>query len=216
MNSFHDMRMKKFRKAGIYFVTSELVSEGRATLEIIKAALEGGIKLIQLREKDITINSFVNLALEARKLTASYDALLIVNDRPDVAMACGADGVHLGQNDFPFAKARRLAPDLIIGASTHTVKEAKEAEAEGASYINIGPIFETGTKKWNEDFIGIDGIKEIASAVNIPFTVMGGIKKEHIPELRDAGAEAIALITAITGAADPTAASEELLSAFKS
>ncbi len=215
MNSFHDMRMKKFRKAGIYFVTSELVSEGRATLDIIKAALEGGINLIQLREKDIPVNSFINLALEARKLTAAYDALLIVNDRPDVAMASGADGVHLGQNDFPLAKARRLAPDLIIGASTHTVKEAEEAEAEGASYINIGPIFETGTKKWDEDFIGLEGIKKIASAVNIPFTVMGGIKKEHIPELRDAGAQAIALITAITGAANPTTAAEELLAAFR-
>jgi thiamine-phosphate pyrophosphorylase len=208
------MRMKKFRKAGIYFVTSELVSEGRATLDIIKAALDGGIKLIQLREKDIPVNSFVKLALEARKLTAGYDALLIVNDRPDVAMASGADGVHLGQDDFPFDKARRLAPDLIIGASTHNVKEAKEAETAGASYINIGPIFKTETKKWDEEFLGIAGIKEIASAVNIPFTVMGGIKKEHIPELRDAGANAIALVTAITSATDPETATEELLAAF--
>ena len=215
MNSCHEMRMKKFEKAEIYFVTSEVMSEGRFTLDIIKAALEGGIKLIQLREKDIPTNSYVKLAIQARKLTMCHDALLIINDRPDIAMACAADGVHLGLDDFPIDRARKLAPDLIIGASSHNVEEAKVAEKAGASYVNIGPIFETGTKKWNEEYLGIKGLKEISAVVNIPFTVMGGIKKEHIPELRSAGAKTIALVTAITGASNPQAAAEELISAMR-
>ncbi|OVE76235.1 thiamine-phosphate diphosphorylase [bacterium E08(2017)] len=198
-------------EAGIYFVTSEVVSEGRSTLDIAKAALDGGIKLIQLREKDIPVNSFFKLALELRKLTMLHDALLIINDRPDVAMAVGADGVHLGQDDFPYEKARKLAPDLIVGVSTHSVKEAVEAEKNGASYINIGPIFETATKKWNEEFLGMEGLKEISAAVDIPFTVMGGIKRNQIPDLRSAGATAIALVTAITAANDPQSAAEDLL-----
>lgn len=216
MNSVHEMRMKKFLTAGIYFVTSEHLSAGRSTLKIVEAALEGGVKLIQLREKDIPVKELVHLALEVRKLTMYYDALLIINDRPDVAMAVAADGVHLGQDDFPCEKVRRLAPDLIVGVSSHSEVEARQAEMAGASYVNIGPLFETATKKWNEKYLGIDGMKRISSEISIPFTVMGGIKKEHIPELRSAGASTIALVTAITAAPDPSLAAKELLITFNS
>jgi thiamine-phosphate pyrophosphorylase len=207
--------MNKFKEAGIYFVTSEVMSCGRSTLDIVKAALDGGIRLIQLREKDIPVKDLFNLALEVRRVTLGYDAVLIINDRPDIAMAVGADGVHLGLADFPIDKARRLAPDLIIGASSHNVEEAVEAEQAGASYVNIGPLFQTSTKQWDDEYLGWEGLKEVSAAISTPFTVMGGIKKEHIPELKAAGANTIALVTAITEAGDPISASEELMAALR-
>jgi thiamine-phosphate pyrophosphorylase len=208
----HQERMARFAKAGLYLVTSESLSRGRTTVNIVKAALEGGVKLIQLREKELPVCRLVDLACEIRALTADAGALLIVNDRVDVALAVGADGVHLGQDDFPVADARRIAPDFIIGASTHSRDEALRAEADGASYVNIGPLFPTGTKPdWNDACLGVEGLRAIASVVGGPFTVMGGIKRNHIPELVAAGARTIALVTAVTAADDPSAATRELL-----
>jgi thiamine-phosphate pyrophosphorylase len=211
MNSIHEERMQKFRAAGIYLVTSAVMSAGRTTPDIIRAALSGGIRLIQLREKDVSPVELTKLAREARKLTADAGALLIINDSVDIAMTVGADGVHLGQDDFAVKEARRLAPDLIIGASTHSVEEAIKAQNDGASYINIGPLFPTNTKKWDAEFLGVDGLKRIAAVTKIPFTVMGGIKKKHIPELRSAGARTIAVVTEITAAANPEQAARDLL-----
>ena len=203
--------MRRFTEAGLYLVTSQALSGGRTTAAIMRAALAGGVRQIQLREKDMPIRAFLDLAAEARRLTAAAGALLIVNDRIDVALAVGADGVHLGQDDFPIAEARKIAPELIIGASTHSAAQAAVAEAAGASYVNIGPLFPTGTKAWSGEFLGLDGLKRIAPTVSIPFTVMGGIKREHIPGLVDAGARTIALVTAVTMAADPEAAARDLL-----
>ena len=206
--------MKRFIEAGLYLVTSQPLSAGRTTPEIVEAALAGGVRLIQLREKEMSLREYVRLAEQVRELTARAGALMIVNDRVDVALAAGADGVHLGQEDFPIPAARRLGPDLIIGASTHSVEEALKAQTEGASYINIGPIFPTGTKVWEGAFLGIEGLKQIAAVARIPFTVMGGIKREHILELLRAGASTIALVTAVTAAKDPRNAACELLSAL--
>lgn len=210
MNYIHEERMQKFRAAGIYLVTSAAMSAGRTTMEIIRAALAGGIRLFQLREKDVPPVELTRLAREARKLTADAGALLIINDSVDIAMTVGADGVHLGQDDFPVRDARRLSPDLIIGASTHSVEEAIKAQNDGASYINIGPLFPTNTKKWDAEFLGIDGLKRIAAVTRIPFTVMGGIKKKHIPELKSAGAHTIAVVTEITAAEKPEQAARDL------
>lgn len=211
-NMKHAERMDKFGHAGLYFVTSENMSLGRSTLEIVQAALSGGARLIQLREKHLPAADLLSLARAVRKLTAEAGALLIINDRIDIAMASGADGVHLGQADLPVADARRLADDLIIGASTHSVSEAVAAESAGASYINIGPIFPTGTKEWQGEFLGLERLKEISASVRLPFTVMGGIKRRHIPELLAAGARTIALVTEVTQADDPELAIRELLS----
>jgi thiamine-phosphate pyrophosphorylase len=204
-------RMAAFTEAGLYFVTSQALSRGRSTPEVLRAALDGGVRLVQLREKDLSARAYARLAAEARTLTARAGALLIINDRVDVALAVGADGVHLGQDDFPVREARRLAPDLVIGASTHSVEEAAEAQGEGASYVNIGPLFPTNTKAWDAAFLGIDGLRRIAPHVTIPFTVMGGIKRSHIPDLVRAGARTIALVTAVTMADDPARAARELL-----
>lgn len=207
----HAGRMRRFQEAGLYLVTSQSLSAGRNTETIVTAALAGGVRLIQLREKEMSLREYVRLAGRVRVLTAATDALLIINDRVDVALAVGADGVHLGQDDFPVAAARALAPDLVIGASTHSIEEAERAQVEGASYVNIGPIFSTGTKRWEGEFLGIEGLRRIAAHVGIPFSVMGGIKASHIPELVGAGARILALVTAVTAAEDPEQATRELL-----
>ena len=211
----HTERMRRFETAGLYLVTSQTLSAGRSTLDIIKMALDAGVQLIQLREKDIAVRELAILAEKARAITAQYNALLLINDRIDVALATGADGVHLGQEDLPVQHARRIAPDMIIGASTHSEEEALRAQEEDASYINIGPLFPTGTTKVAIAPLGIEGLKMISAVARIPFTVMGGIKAEHIPELLDSGARTIALVTAVTAAPDPTAAATELLSLIR-
>lgn len=211
----HDERLRRLTGAGLYMVTSQELSRGRTTQNVVAAALAGGVKLVQLREKSMPTRAFYELASRIRELTHAHDCLLIINDRLDVALAVGADGVHLGQDDLPIPQARALAPDLIIGASTHTIAEARTAQQEGASYLNIGPLFATKTKQWSGAFLGLDGLRRIAEQVSIPFTVMGGIKPAHIPGLLDAGARTIALVTAIAAADDPTAATRELLMAIK-
>jgi thiamine-phosphate pyrophosphorylase len=211
----HESRMRRFQQAGLYLVTSQALSRGRSTLEIVSAALAGGTRLIQLREKEMPLPDFWRLAERIRARTTKAGALLIINDRVDVALAVGADGVHLGQADFGIAPARRLAPDLIIGASTHSPAEARAAERAGASYINIGPLFPTRTKQWPGKFLGLEGLGKIARLVTIPWTVMGGIKKAHIPDLRKAGAHTIAVVTAVTAAVDPEQATRDLLALLR-
>lgn len=207
----HSERMQRFEKAGLYLVTSQALSNGRTTVEIVRAALAGGVKLIQLREKEMPLREYFLLAEQVRAMTLKAGCLLIINDRVDVALAVKADGVHLGQDDFPIAAARHLAPDLIIGASTHNIEEALRAQEEGASYINIGPIYPTGTKIWEGEYLGIEGLRTISAVAKLPFTVMGGIKQHHFPDLQKAGARIIALVTAVTAAPDPEAAARELL-----
>ena len=214
-NSAHEERMARFCNAGLYLVTSESLSEGRSTLDIVDAALAAGVRLIQLREKGLSIRELTSLAREVRARTKAADALLIINDRLDVALAVEADGVHLGQDDLPIADARRLAPELIIGASSHNEAEAEAAEAAGASTVNIGPLFPTQTKNWTGEYLGVEGLRRIAPVLHVPFTVMGGIKAEHISELRAAGACTIALVTAVTAAPDPAQAARELLTAVR-
>jgi len=211
MHKLHTERMQRFQAAGLYLVTSQSLSAGRSTIEIVRAALAGGVKLIQLREKEMSLREYVGLAERVRAMTLKAGCLLIVNDRVDVALAVGADGVHLGQDDFPLPEARKLAPDMIIGSSTHNVDEALRAQHEGASYINIGPLYPTGTKVWAGAYLGLDGLRTIAAVTRIPFTVMGGIKQAHIPGLMEAGARIIALVTAVTAAPDPEIATRDLM-----
>jgi thiamine-phosphate pyrophosphorylase len=203
--------MRQFEQAGIYLVTSQTFSAGRSTPEVVLAALRGGIRLVQLREKDIGDGALFRLAVEVRELTHRYGALLLINDRLDIALAAGADGVHLGRTDLPVSEARRLAPDMVIGASSHSLGDAREAQDAGASYVNIGPVFPTNTKERLSNFLGMEGVRAIASHLNIPFTVMGGIKAAHIHDLVACDARTIAVVTAITAAADPESASRELL-----
>jgi thiamine-phosphate pyrophosphorylase len=203
--------MKRFRAAGLYLVTGESLSAGRSTPEIVKQALGAGVRLVQLREKERSKREIFGLACLLRKSCDEHGALLIVNDHLDVALASGADGVHLGNDDLPPGAARALFPDGIIGVSTHDAGEARAAEQSGASYYNIGPIFPTETKSWAGAFLGPGSIPGIAACCRLPFTVMGGIKRSNIEQVLDAGARTVAVVTAVTRAPDPAAECRLLL-----
>jgi thiamine-phosphate pyrophosphorylase len=198
-------RLARFREIDIYPVTCEKLSAGRTNLDVLRAVIEGGASIVQLREKECSTRVFYQIAEQFRTETAKAGLLLIINDRIDVALAVGADGVHLGQDDLPIPAARRLAPHLLIGASTHSREEALQAEREGADYVNIGPIFPTRTKERIANLLGPEAIGSIRSAITIPFTVMGGITASNLDLVLQQGARRVAMITAITLAADMAA-----------
>jgi len=183
----------------LYPVTCQTLSKGRSNLDVLDALIAGGVKVVQLRDKDLSDSEFFDLAMKFRSRTEQAGMTFIVNDRVDICRAVKADGVHLGQDDFPVLEARRLlGPDTVVGVSTHNIKEALRAVEEGASYINVGPIFDTKTKQNVYPAVGIDLFKEIKQAVNIPVTVMGGISLGNIDIVLEAGAKRIAVVTAIT------------------
>lgn len=195
-------RLRRFEEVDIYPVTCERLSAGRSDLEVLAAVIRGGAKIVQLREKELDKRSCYQLAVRFREITADADILLIVNDHVDIALAVGADGVHLGQEDLPFQAARKIAPELIIGVSTHSLEEALRAQQGDVDYVNIGPIFPTSTKTEAKHFLGPEAIAEIGSRLKIPFTVMGGITEGNINQVVAAGANKIAMVSAITGAED--------------
>jgi len=197
-----EARRQLFQQVDVYPVTCEELSEGRTNLEVLEAVIQGGSKIIQLREKEYPKRDLYNLALKFRRITARAGVLLMINDYVDIALAVEADGVHLGQEDLPVQVARKLAPELLIGASTHSLEQALQAEEDGADYINIGPIFSTTTKEGVGRSLGPEAISEISPQIKVPFTVMGGINEENIDQVLAQGARRVAMVSAITRAAD--------------
>jgi len=210
------MRKEKFLQVDLYPVTCERLSAGRSNLDLLEAAIRGGAKIIQLREKELSTRDLYRMALAFRRRTAEAGMLLIINDHVDIALAVDADGVHLGQDDLPLTAARRIAPELLIGVSTHTREEALKARDEGADYVNIGPIFPTGTKEGVSRFLGPEAIPGIAAGIEIPFTVMGGIGSANIEKVVAAGARRVAVVTAVTTAADMAGAVAALRETIRS
>jgi thiamine-phosphate pyrophosphorylase len=202
-------RKKLFEQIDLYTVTCEELSNGRTNYEVLNAVIAGGGKIIQLRDKKCGKERFLEMAKDFRRITAEAGILLIINDYIDVAIEVDADGVHLGQEDFSIEEARKIAPDLIIGSSSHNLDEALAAQSAGADYVNIGPIFPTGTKQ-HLKVVGVEMIKEIVPHLHIPFTVMGGIKITNINKVLQTNAKKIAVVTAVTMADDMTAAVKEL------
>ncbi len=174
---------------------------GQTSLRFLGAVLQGGAKIVQLRNKNLSKRELFDLAQRYRQVTQKYKALLIINDHLDIALGVSADGVHLGQADLPLKIARRIAPDLIIGVSTHNLEEALAAEKDGATYINIGPIFKTETKKIKP--VGTEIIGQISRRIKTPFTVMGGINLSNLDQVLEAGAKRVAVVSALTRANDP-------------
>ena len=199
----HEERVEAFRRTDVYPVITTDFCAGRNPLEIARSILKGGATILQMREKSMSDGDFMPLLRQARQLTREYGALLIVDDRVDAALAAEADGVHLGQEDFPVEDARRLGPDLLIGVSTHNPEEIRQAQADGCSYLNIGPIFPTKTKQLACTFLGLENLKVFSREVKVPFSVMGGIKFDNLPELMACGALHIAAVTAFTQATNP-------------
>ena len=207
-------RMARFESTDLYVVITEAFCGGRCALAVLDAVLEAGVRLVQLREKSMEDAALYDRCRAFRERTAAVDALLIVDDRVDIALASGADGVHVGQTDLPLEAARRIAPDLILGASSHNLEEALAAQAVGASYVNIGPIFPTQTKFVPTGAVGADSIAVIAQRLAIPFTCMGGIKLDNIHEVVRRGARHVAVVTAVTQAPDVRAAAIALRQAI--
>jgi len=205
-------RLNKFQATDIYPVITPEFCKGRSPVDVLQAALKGGAKIVQLRDKADPSR----YSADFRKLTDKYGALLIVNDSLETALKCGADGVHLGADDLPVAEARKMAPDLLIGASSHSFEEALAAQNAGASYVNIGPIFPTKTKTGVKDFLGVGAIAGIAPKLSVPFSVMGGINRENIHEVLAAGGRHIAMVTAVTEARDVEKAVREFIQIIKS
>jgi len=207
--------MALFDQAGLYVVITEEYCGGRSGLSVLEAVLEAGVKVVQFREKGAYGGDLYRRCVAFRERTRAAGALLIVDDRLDIAMAADADGVHLGQNDLPVAAARALAPELVVGASSHNLAEALAAQEEGASYVNIGPIFATATKSVSTGPVGVEMIDEIRPYLIIPFTCMGGIKERNIHEVVTRGARHVAVVTAVTQAEDVRVAAERLQRAIR-
>jgi len=203
-------RLERFDRPGLYVVITTEFCAGRSPLDILDACLAAGVRHVQCREKHLSDLDYATLAKAFRLRTAAAGAALIIDDRVDIALAAGADGVHLGQTDLPLADARRIAPDLLLGASSHSLEEALRAQDDGADYVNIGPIYATQTKATGWEPLGPTAIAAIAPSLRVPFTCMGGIKPDNIAPLLAAGARRCAVVTAVTAAADPRAAAAAL------
>ena len=191
----------------LYLVTDRVLSRGRATAEIVRAAVTGGVTCVQLREKHCGTREFLEEARALRVVSRALGIPLIVNDRVDVALAVGADGVHLGQQDMPLADARRLGPPgWIIGVSAESPADAIRAEKEGADYVGVSPVFATPTKADAAPPLGLEGLRNIRAAVKIPLVAIGGIHAGNARAAIRAGADGLAVVSAIVSADSPRAA----------
>jgi thiamine-phosphate pyrophosphorylase len=195
----------------LYVITDENIGLGRTHAEIAERAIAGGADAIQLRDKSLVSSELIQVGKAVRKITRGCSTLFIVNDRLDVALACEADGVHLGQGDMRTDVARQLAPPgFIIGVSVSTVQEAVFAEQDGADYVALSPTFSTGSKQDAGPGHGLTMLQEIRRNVTVPVIAIGGINCENIHDVIAAGADGVAVISAVVGAADITAAAREL------
>ena len=180
--------------------------------EAVELAIKGGATIIQLREKDCTSREFYELALSIKDITDAYEVPLIINDRLDIALAVHADGVHLGQSDIPVQVARNvMGPNCIVGATANTLEKAKEAWQSGADYLGVGDVFGSATKNDTKP-VELKELKKICDTVKIPVVAIGGISKKNIHLLKDTGVAGVAVISAVLGQTDITAAAEELIS----
>ena len=195
----------------LYAVTDRAWTGGQPLARQVEAALQNGATCLQLREKALDPAAFREEARQMAALCRRYGVPLIINDNVEVALACGAAGVHLGQQDMPIAQARRMAgPDLILGASAHTVQEALEAQAAGADYLGVGAVFSTSTKA-DASPLPLTTLREICAAVSIPVVAIGGITEANLLQLTGCGAAGVAVVSAIFGAPDPGAATARLV-----
>lgn len=197
----------------LYLITDrKLFPDQASMLTAIEEALKGGVGAVQLREKDMPTREVLDLAYKVKGLTVKHGAKLFVNDRLDIAMSVGADGVHLGRSSMPVNAERKVVDDrMMIGVSTHSIEEASAAGNEGADFITFGPLYPTPSKLKYGEPVGVGLLKRLRESVSIPVFGIGGIKKDSIEEVMDAGAYGIALISGILAAADVRKAAEEYL-----
>jgi thiamine-phosphate pyrophosphorylase len=197
----------------LYLITDRRsLPPGRDLLATVRAALCGGVRAVQLREKDLSAAELFPLALALRQLTREFSAQLLINDRVDLALAVDADGVHLGHHSLPIAGARQLLGDRrLIGVSTHHPDEVKAAATAGADFVTFGPVYATPSKLSYGPPLGLSSLAAVCADASLPVFALGGVTVARLPELRTAGCTHIALIGAILQAVDPEKATRELL-----
>ncbi len=193
-------------KICLYFITDSRYGKHE---ELAEKALKGGVRAIQLRDKNMSGRELFETAKRLRKLTYDYDAILIVNDRVDIAIAAEADGVHVGQSDLHY-KAIREFFDGYIGVSAHTVEEAKEAE-NYADYLGVGPVFATSTKPDAREPIGVEGLRRIVDSTLLPVIAIGGINHKNVKEVMKAGVAGVAVVSAIAASDDVVESAKKLV-----
>lgn len=200
----------------LYLVTDRKTTAGRDLLWVLEEAMEGGVRAVQLREKDLEGRPLLELARKVKALCDRYGAELFVNDRGDVALAADATGVHLAANSLPVAVARELlGPDRKIGVSTHSVDEARAAAAAGADLIVFGPVYPTPSKLAFGAPQGPAALKAVTGTTSVPVFAIGGVKQNHLPEIKAHGTARIAVISAISEAPHPQAAARDMLAALR-
>jgi thiamine-phosphate pyrophosphorylase len=202
----------------LYAITDERLHPGRDLIAVMEEALQGGAGIVQLRDKTGSKREILGKAKALRSLTRRYGALFIVNDHIDIALAADADGVHLGQDDLPLPEARKIMGSRIVGISTHSIEQAKEAERGGADYIGVGPVFPTRTKP-DAAAVTVSLVRQAAREIRIPFFAIGGIKLDNADEVLAAGAKRICAVSEIVGSADVRGTCEaflRMMDAYKS
>ena len=199
------------RHMRLYAVTDRAWLGSRTLCEQVEAALKGGVTCVQLREKELEEAAFLQEARELSALCRRYGVPFLVNDHVDIALASGADGVHVGQEDMDPAQVRLWAgKDMLLGVSVHTVEEAREAVRKGADYLGVGAMFPTGTKA-DAERVPRQILRDICAAVDVPVVAIGGLNRESIPRLSGSGVDGVALVSAIFSAEDIEGACRELL-----
>jgi thiamine-phosphate pyrophosphorylase len=195
----------------LYLVTDRNLAKGRSTLEIVQAAVEGGVTCVQLREKECSILEFIQQALAVKEFLKDRGVPLIINDRVDVALAVAADGVHLGQTDMPLQTAQKIVGgSMIIGISAESLEDAVEAERGGADYLGVSPIYATPTKPDTAPPLGLEGLKAIREAVKLPLVAIGGLNRDNAAAVIRSGGDGVAVVSAIVAADNPAEAARNL------
>ena len=209
---------KPWRAIELYVILDEGLLGSSRMERVLEAVLSGGADAVQLRAKRLTKRAYYEKASELLALTRPHGIPLFVNDHLDVAIAISADGIHLGQNDLPCTEAKRLVPtDMLVGVSTHSIEEAAKAASDGADYVAIGSVFPTSTKKNPEAIIGTEMVSRVRSTVgDAPLIAIGGIDTANIGDVIRAGADGVAVASAVIMADDPRAAAEELKEKIRS
>ena len=199
----------------LYAVTDRSWLNGRTVAEQVEDALKGGATFIQLREKNLDYDSFLAEAFEVKELCRKYDVPFVINDNVDIAIACDADGVHVGQSDMAAGNVReKLGPNKIIGVSAHNIEEALAAQANGADYLGVGAMFNTSTKT-DVETTSNGMLYDICHAVDIPVVAIGGINENNILQLKGTGTDGVAIVSAIFSKPDIAKATSELLELSK-
>ncbi|HPC85229.1 MAG TPA: thiamine phosphate synthase [Smithellaceae bacterium] len=200
---------------GIYLVTDRALCRGGTLLEVVAQAVKGGTACVQLREKDLSTRAFVEEALAVKDILAPYQIPLIINDRIDVALAAGADGIHIGQEDMPYTTARRLmGPKAIIGLSVETWADVEASCGLDVDYLGISPVFATPTKTDTKEPWGLEGLTKIRAFSRHSLVAIGGISEANAREVTEAGADCLAVVSAICSAEDPAATTARLKDIF--